>query len=286
MSRLALRGRVVAITGGASGIGLEVARECAGRGARVALLDVDGERAGQAASGLAGGAVGLAADVTDLDALEDAVAEAADRLGGLDVLVANAGIGPIATSVDAGDREHQRRVLDVNLHGVWHTAWAGGARIAAGGGHFVVISSIAAFVVTPNWAAYSASKAAVEQLARSMRVELAPTGATVQVAHFGVVDTPLVDAFEADPLSAEMENLGPSLVTRKVSPQAAARALVNGIERRAPRTVYPARWRVPYALRGVMGPLSDAVLRRDPRVRALMRRVRERDTQRVKETVR
>ena len=78
----------------------------------------------------------------------------------------------------------------------------------------VVISSIAAFVLTPGWAAYSASKAAVEQLARSMRIELAPTGATVGVAHFGVIDTGWCDDFEPDPIMAAIEARAPAAVSR------------------------------------------------------------------------
>ena len=277
MGRLDLTGRAVAVTGGARGIGLEVARAARARGARVALLDVDGAGAEREAAALGGGAVGLRADVTRLPELEAAMAEAADRLGGIDVVVANAGIGAWTTSVERGDREHQRRVLDVNLHGVWHTAWAGARLVAERRGHFVVVSSIAAFVLTPGWAAYAASKAAVEQLGRSMRAELAPAGATVGVAHFGVVDTELVRTFERDEAVARMEALYGRLPTRRVSAQAAGEALVRGIERRAPRTVYPARWRGPYWLRGVLGPAMDAIVTRDPRVRRIMADVRTRD---------
>ncbi len=232
--RLDLRGRVLVITGGARGIGLAVASAAAKRGAVVALLDLDGELAAARAAELGG--VGLEADVTDLDHLEAAVGEVVERLGGIDVLVANAGIGPETTTVDAGDRSHQRRVLDVNLHGVWHTAWAGASEVAARRGHFVIISSIAAFVLTPGWAAYSASKAGVEQLARSMRIELAPTGATVGVAHFGLVDTDLVHRFEQDRSTAAIEARAPSAVSHRVSAESAAEALARDIERRRPRT--------------------------------------------------
>jgi len=118
---------------------------------------------------LGGGSLGLGVDVTDLDGLGGSGRGGGERLGGIDVLVANAGIGPWTTTVGSGDRHHQRRVLDVNLHGVWHTMWAAADRVVERQGHIVVISSIAAFVLTPGWAAYAASKAAVEQLARSMR---------------------------------------------------------------------------------------------------------------------
>jgi NAD(P)-dependent dehydrogenase (short-subunit alcohol dehydrogenase family) len=241
----------------------------------VAILDIDG--AAERADELGAGAIGVRADVTDMVDLQAGVDEVVSRLGGIDVLVANARIGPSATTVAAGDRAHQRQVLDVNLHGVWHTMWAAADHVVARQGHIVIISSIAAFVLTPSWAAYSASKAAVEQLARSMRVELAPTRTTVGVAHFGLVDTELVRAFEADPISAAMESLAPSPVSTPVTANSAAAALVRDIEHRRPRTVHPAWWRPFYGLRGVLGPLSDAVVVRHPGVRRLMLDTLDRD---------
>lgn len=285
MAPLDLAGRVVTITGGARGIGSAVADAAARRGAVVAVLDLDGDLAAHRAGELGGGAIGLEADVTDLDALEAATGEVVARLGGIDVLIANAGIGPATTTVAFGDRESQRRVLDVNLHGVWHTAWAGAPHVVARGGHFVVISSIAAFILTPAWASYSASKAGVEQLARSMRIEFAPSGATVGVAHFGLVDTDLVRTFERDPITAAIERRFGRLVTSRVSAPQAAEALVRDIERRRPRTIHPARWRAPYALRGVLGPLSDAIVARDPRIQDLMSQIRVRDDAQSKEPV-
>lgn len=274
--RLDLRDRVLLVTGGARGIGLETARAAAARGAVVAVLDADGDAAARAADSLAGAALGVTADVTDLAALDAAVKAIVDRLGGIDVVVANAGIGPRVGTVDAGDREHQRRVLDVNLHGVWHTMWAAVPHVVERRGHVVAISSVAAFVQSPGCAAYGASKAAVEQLARAMRVELAPTQTTVGVAHFGMVATDLVRAFENDPIVAALEARAARL-TRRVTPEAAAAALVDGIEQRAPRTVFPARWRAPYLLRGVAGPLSDAWATRDARMRDQMAALRARD---------
>lgn len=275
MARLDLAGRVVLITGGARGIGLATATAARDRGAVVAIIDTDG--AAEQAASLGPDALGLSADVTDLAGLQAAVDEVAERLGGIDVVVANAGIGPRACTVAAGDREHQRRVLDVNLHGVWHTMWAAAEYVVERQGHIVVISSIASFVLTPGWAAYSASKAAVEQLARSMRIELAPTGVTVGVAHFGLVDTELVHTFAADPISAALQSLAPSAISQPVPVASAADALVRDIERRRPRTIHPARWLPAYALRGVVGPLGDALVVRHPRFRQLMLEARDRD---------
>jgi NAD(P)-dependent dehydrogenase (short-subunit alcohol dehydrogenase family) len=275
VSRLDLDGAVVAITGGAGGIGLAVAREATSRGAVCALLDLDGAAARKAAERLGG--VGIAADVTDLGELEAATASVVEQLGGIDVLIANAGIGPRATTVDAGDRDHQRRVLDVNLHGVWHTMWAGAPLVVERRGHIVIVSSVAAFIPSPAWAAYGASKAAVEALGRAMRIELAPTNTTVGIAHFGFIDTPLVADFAADALTAKLEALAPALVRNRATASAAACALVDGIERRKPRTVFPGPWLGVYLARGILGPLADAVLARDPRFRSLLDEVRDRD---------
>jgi NAD(P)-dependent dehydrogenase (short-subunit alcohol dehydrogenase family) len=277
MRRLDLRERVVVITGAADGIGLATARVARSRGALLALLDIDGDRAVARAAELGAGSIGLQADVTKLAQLEAAFAEVDRRLGRCDVVVANAGVGPRSMTVERGDRAHQRHVLDVNLHGVWHTAWVGAPRIAEREGHLLVISSIAAFVLTPSWAAYAAAKAGVEALARSMRVELAASGATVGVAHFGLVATRLVAEFEQDPVAQRLERLYGGRLMRRVTPQSSAEAVIAGIERRVPRTIHPARWRAFYALRGIAGPLMDAVVTRDPRVRRLMTDLRERD---------
>ncbi len=275
--------RRVVITGGAAGIGLALARELTSRGGRCALLDLDGDAAGARAAELGG--VGVGVDVTDLEALEAACDEAATALGGIDVLVANAGVGPVSTTVIAGDREHQRHVLDVNLHGVWHTLWAGGPHVVARRGHIAIVSSVAAFVPSPAWAAYGASKAAVEALSRAARIELAPAGVSVGVAHFGLVDTALVRTFSADPLTARLEALVPGPLRGRSTPEAAARALAHDIEHRRARTIFPRTYLPAYALRGVLGPVGDAVLSRLPPVRTLMGEVRDRDSLRADEKV-
>jgi NAD(P)-dependent dehydrogenase (short-subunit alcohol dehydrogenase family) len=285
MARYDVDGRVVLITGGARGIGLATAAAARRRGAIAALIDLDGEAAARRADELGGGSLGLAADVCELEELEAAVAQVVERLGGIDVLVANAGIAPAPATVVSGDRAEQRRVLDINLHGVWHTMWAAAEHVVARRGHIVAISSIAAYVPTPSMASYAASKAAVEQLARSMRAELAPTGTTVGVAHFGVVDTDLVRAFAADPITSALERLGTGIVSQRVTAESAGEALVRDIVRRRPRTIHPSRWSPVFALRGIAGPLADAFLSRDPRARALMTQTRDRDLARSKEPV-
>lgn len=287
MSRLELRNRTVVITGGASGIGLALAEHVVARGGVPVLVDVDGDRACEQAARLGGGALGLAGDVTDLDELEHVFAEIVAARGGIDVVVANAGIAGRPGSVEAGDRDNHRRVLDINLHGVWHTLWAGAPHVVARGGHMVVISSVAAFLPTPGLPAYGVSKAGVEALARAARIELAPLGVTVGVAHFGFIDTPLVSNLIADPLMARLDTMLPAALRAKARPQDAAGALADGIERRAARTIFPWIYVPQYLLRGVLGPLTDALLVRWPSSRGLMTELRDRDRQTaVQEVVR
>lgn len=283
MSRLDFKGRTVVITGGASGIGLALAEQVVARGGAPVLVDVDGDAAREQAARLGGGALGLAADVTDLEALENAFAEAANLRGGIDVVVANAGIAGRSTTVDAGDREVHRRVMDIDLHGVWHTLWAGTPHVVARSGHIVVISSAAAFVPTPGIAAYGVSKAGVEALARAARIELAPCGVSVGVAHFGAIDTPLLADLSADPALASFEALLPKVMRARCTPQAAARTLADDIERRRARTIFPWAYVPQYLLRGVLGPLTDALLVRWPSTRRIMVDMRDRDQRAVRE---
>lgn len=271
-----LRDATVVITGGASGIGLALAREVADRGAVPVLLDRDGDAAEAAAATLGDEAFALACDVTDLPGTEEACADVVRRRGGIDVLVANAGIAPEVTGIVGGDRDAQRRVLDINLHGVWHTIWAGAPHVVARQGHVLLISSVAAFLPAPATAAYGASKAGVEALARALRIELAPTGTTVGVAHFGLINTPLIDVFTVDPIAARLEGLLGRFQVRR-EPQETAAHVARAIERRRSRIVYPAPYVPLYALRGILGPVSDAAMVRLPVVRKLMADLRARD---------
>jgi NAD(P)-dependent dehydrogenase (short-subunit alcohol dehydrogenase family) len=277
MPRYDLRGKVVLITGGAQGIGLATARLAAQRGARVALLDRDGEAADRAARGIGadravratGGeqAIALAADVTDPDALAAAVAATADRLGGIDVAIANAGIPPPPRTVRSIDRADFERVVDVNLHGVWHTVRETLPHVVARRGQLVLVSSIYAALTGVLAAPYAASKAAVEQLGRALRVELAAHETTASVAYFGFVQTGLVGKAFA-PREAELLRAAlPGWLTNPIPVERAAEAMIRGLERRATRIAAP-RW-VPalLAARGLLSAL-DARLARDDDVRA------------------
>jgi NAD(P)-dependent dehydrogenase (short-subunit alcohol dehydrogenase family) len=206
MERYDLRGKVALVTGAARGIGLETARALGARGASVVLVDLDAGAAERAAAQVHDArAMGVGADVTDRAAMQRAVAGAVERFGGLDVVVANAGIAPRAATVRAMAPEKFERVLDVNLNGVYRTVDAALPEVVRRGGHVVVIASIYAFANGAGAAPYAMSKAGVEALGRSLRVELRPHGASASVAYFGWIDTQMVrQGIDADPMGDAM----------------------------------------------------------------------------------
>jgi NAD(P)-dependent dehydrogenase (short-subunit alcohol dehydrogenase family) len=273
MASFELAGKVALVTGGARGIGFATARALAGRGASVAIVDLDATTAAAAAAQIhSTNALGLGADVTDRGAMQRAVAETVERFGGLDVVVANAGIASRVVTFRAMSTESFERVLDVNLMGVCRTVDAALGQIVSRRGHVVVISSIYAFTNGSGAVPYAMSKAAVEQLGRALRVELAQHGASASVAYFGFIDTEMVHrAIDEDPLAERMLHILPRPLRKRLTPAVAGEAIVEGIERRRPRIIRPRRWTVMSVLRGIINPLSDAQLERDEATQALMR---------------
>jgi NAD(P)-dependent dehydrogenase (short-subunit alcohol dehydrogenase family) len=270
--RYELNGKVALVTGAARGIGLETARALVGRGASVVVVDLDQGAATRAASELHDTrALGLAADVTDRGAMQRAVATTVERFGGLDVVVANAGIASRVASFRAMSSESFERVLEVNLMGVYRTVDAALPEIVGRRGHVVVISSIYAFTNGVGAVPYAMSKAAVEQFGRALRAELSPHGASASVAYFGFIDTEMVHrAIDADPLAERMLETLPKPLHKRLKPAVAGEAIVAGIEQRRPRIIRPRRWAIMSVLRGILGPLGDAHLEKDLKARALM----------------
>jgi NAD(P)-dependent dehydrogenase (short-subunit alcohol dehydrogenase family) len=239
----------------------------------VAIVDLDPDAAAGAAAQLHDSrALGLGADVTDRGALQRAVATTVERLGGLDVVVANAGIAARAATFRATASESFARVLDVNLNGVWQTAEAALPEILRRRGHVVVVSSIYAFTNGAGNVAYAMSKAAVEQFGRALRAELAQHGASASVAYFGFTDTEMVHrVLDQDPLAGEMLQNLPMLLRKRIPAAVAGEAIVRGIELRQPRIIRPRRWAVLSVLRGLLNPLGDARLERDAESQRLLR---------------
>jgi NAD(P)-dependent dehydrogenase (short-subunit alcohol dehydrogenase family) len=189
-------GKIVLVTGGASGIGRATCQLLAGRGARVAVSDVDYNGAA-AVAGELDGAFAIAMDVADLSSVEAAVADTVDHFGALHLAVNNAGIsGPTAT-LTGYDPADWRRVLAVNLDGVFHSLRCELPRIvASGGGAAVNVASVLGTVGVPASAAYVAAKHAVVGLTKAAALEYATQGVRVNAVGPGFIETPLLDGLD------------------------------------------------------------------------------------------
>jgi NAD(P)-dependent dehydrogenase (short-subunit alcohol dehydrogenase family) len=268
-----LKGQVVLITGGARGVGAETARRLVRKGAKVVLVDLD--RAPLAALEAELGpanATSIVGNVTSLEDMEAAVAHAVATFGGLDVAVANAGIASYG-SVLAVDPETFRRVIDVNVNGVFHTVRAALPELIERKGYVLVVSSLAAYAASPGLVAYHASKAGAEHFANALRPEVAYLGVDVGSAHMSWIDTPLVQDAKKD-LSAfrKMLDTLPGPLGNTTSVEACAEAFVAGIEKRKRRISVPGwvnaiRWLKP-ALTTKLG--ERETVRRAPEIVPLM----------------
>ena len=192
--------RVAVVTGAASGMGLAVGRHLAARGHRVALLDLDGDAAGTAAEELGAGdgrALGLAADVSDRAAVDDALQKVRGEFGPVHIMVTSAGIDEFCPFTDI-TIEAWRRMLDVNLTGTFHCLQAAVPdMLEAGWGRIVTISSSSAQSGAARMAHYVASKGGVIGLTKALAVEYAPHGITVNTIPPGFIDTPMARRAEA-----------------------------------------------------------------------------------------
>ena len=197
--------RAVLVTGGSRGIGAAIAREFAARGDRVAIHYRDAAGAAEAVrESLPGdGHVTVRADLADADAVRDMVDAAAAGLGGLDVLVNNAGIYPANPVLGSSYEEWQRAwraTLDVNLTGAANATWCAVRHMTAGGGGRIVnVGSRGAFRGEPTHLAYGAGKAGLHAFGQSLAVALAPHGITVASVAPGYVATDMTVAELATP---------------------------------------------------------------------------------------
>lgn len=187
-----LKGRRALVTGGASGIGLAVAKRFVAEGARVVIADLNDKEA-TAAVEQSGGKLGKTiGDVSKLADAERMVNEAVTQLGGLDILINNAGIETMGSVTTARDDEWERQI-NINLNGVYRMSRFGVPKmIESGGGSIVNMSSVGGLVAVKEFSAYGASKAAVIQLTRSMAADYAENNIRVNAVCPGAADTPLL----------------------------------------------------------------------------------------------
>lgn len=196
MSKTDLTGKRIAITGGARGIGAATARLLAERGAAVALGDIDADLVAETAARIAAATgarvIGLKVDVTERSSFETFLDDVEAGIGGLDVLINNAGIMPTGNFLDESDTVSDRQI-DINVRGVITGSKLAGRRFALRRhGHIVNIASVAGISAAPGVAVYCATKHAVVGLGAALHQELAPKGVTVTTIAPSFVNTELI----------------------------------------------------------------------------------------------
>jgi 2-deoxy-D-gluconate 3-dehydrogenase len=231
MEPFRLDGQVALITGAAGGLGSAIARAFGAAGADLALAELPGrlEEARDLAAAVAAEhgrrAVAVPLDVTDLPGIERAVAEAEGALGGLDVLVANAGVNVPRAALDVTEADWDR-VLDVDLKGVFFSCQAAGRRmVAQGRGSIVTIASQNGVIGYPYRAAYCAAKAGVVNLTRVLALEWAARGVRVNAVGPTFVETSLTQVTLADP-ALRADILGRIPLGRLGTPEEVANAVL------------------------------------------------------------
>jgi NAD(P)-dependent dehydrogenase (short-subunit alcohol dehydrogenase family) len=229
-ARRSVAGKNVLITGAARGIGAATATELARRGARVSLVGLEPELLERNAGALGDQHMWVEADVTDQAGLDVAVAATAERLGGIDVVIANAGVVNYGTV----------RTAHPDLVGPYRTIWAAVRHLVDSRGYALVVASLASFTPVPGAAAYAASKAGVESLAGSLRLELAQYGVTVGSIHPSWIDTDMLRGGEGElPTMKRMREQMPWPANTLTRVEDCAVAFADAVERRAPRTYVP-----------------------------------------------
>ena len=234
-----LSGRRVLITGAARGIGAALAQRLHQRGARVAVAGIEPDLLAAVAASIDG--PWWPCDVTQRAQVDRAVDGAAEAFGGLDIVVANAGVACQLPLV-GGDPAMFERTVQVNLLGSYYTLRAAGRHISHDRGYAVAVSSLGGAVHVPLMGAYSASKAGVEALGNTLRQELRPSGARVGVAYFAELDTDMTSrGFGTE---AARHFLGGRTLTRVTPLKVGIDALERGIARRA-RVIVAPKWVLP-----------------------------------------
>lgn len=263
-----LVGKTAFITGASGALGSDIARALVERGVRVALVARNGEKLEKLAAELGGKdkAVAIRANVRDLDSLIAAAALTAEHFGGIDIVVAGAGVATPRPSLTCTESEFAADI-DTNLAGVWRTFRATLPHIKKSRGHLLAVSSLAAFIHMPGMVAYSASKAGVEAVCNTIRLELDGTGVTVGTLNPTFFASELEEALLA---SDDLANASAGFkgAFAPVQRERVVRAAMTNIERRSRTTLVPPIYHITALAAGA----AQRVL--EPFMRMNMRRAR------------
>ena len=235
-----LAGKRVLVTGAARGIGAALAERLAAQGARLALVGLEPQVMAEVAERCGPGTFVAQCDVSDREQVSEAVDAAAEALGGLDVVVANAGIAT------GGPLRHQdvrlwERVIEINLLGVMYTDRAALPHLEKSRGYVLNIASSAAALRAPGLSAYCAAKAGVEALSDCLRMEIAHRGVGVGVAYFLFLDTDMVRDADRELPGGESRQRAPGPFARTYPLAPAVDEVVAAIAQRRRRVAYP-KW--------------------------------------------
>lgn len=259
MDGWSLRGKVMLITGGARGIGAATARELARRGAVLALADLDTDALATTAAGISPAPLTVELDVTDRNACEAAVLRVLEEFRRLDVVWANAGIGS-GGPLQLADPTAWTRTVEVNLLGAYNTVHAALPAVIEQRGYVAVTASVASFAHGPYLSAYCATKAGVEAMANSLRLEVAHHGVDVATIHPTWIDTDMVREAEEIPTFQLLRGALRPPFKKTYPVERAVRDIVAGFEQRRRRICVPRFVYLAHALRPL---LTTRLLERD-----------------------
>jgi NAD(P)-dependent dehydrogenase (short-subunit alcohol dehydrogenase family) len=248
---LPLKSLVVLITGAASGIGAATALEVVSSGGIPVLVDCDEQPLAQMAQQCGEGTLYVVADVTDLTAMQDVVAQTLSVHRRIDVVFANAGVaafGPVAYV----DPQAWQRCVEVNVFGTFNTVQSALPALMRAQGYVLINASVSSFAHPPAMSAYAASKSAVEAMGNALRLELQAHGVDVGVMYAGWVRTPLVEEGALHPGFVRLRTTMPAFLNKETSAQETARVIVRAFEKRQRAIFIPGWLRILFALRALL----------------------------------
>ncbi|WP_088041927.1 SDR family NAD(P)-dependent oxidoreductase [Bacillus sp. EAC] len=235
-----VQGRVALVTGASRGLGAGLVERMAKRGMKVVLFGLEPELMKEVATPFGSKMRIVEGDVTSLEDLKGAVNTAISAFGKLDVVVANAGIGTI-DPLENIDPNNFRKVIDVNLIGVFNTLHAAAPSLKESKGYAMVVSSMAAFIQSPLNSHYTASKAAVFAMANCFRLEMRPFGVDVGTIHPSFANTDMMKEIEVVPGGKQLWN-GNKGVWGMLEPEVVIDAMEHALLTRKRMTVVPKKF--------------------------------------------